>query len=107
MNFHISVWNKYRNQAGILGEHIGSYRDKKTRIINLDKETLGGYIAHITCILLECSDYMDKCGLTLPPALWKYDAKDPTTHPSSKLFLYKDRMSKKAIRSYGSEFMAN
>ena len=106
MNFHLSVWHKYRKQADIIGKHIASYQDKKTRVINLDKETLAGYIAHITCILLECSDYMEKCGLTLPPALWKYDAKDPTTHPSSKHFLYKDRMSKKAIRDYGSEFMA-
>ncbi len=107
MNFHISVWNKYRREADIIGRHIASYQDKKTRIINLDKEVLAGYIAHITCILLECSNYMDKCGLTMPPGLWKYNVKDPTTHPSNKLFLYKDRMSKKAIRSYGEEFMAN
>jgi hypothetical protein len=107
MNFNLKVWNKYRHQAAILGEHIGSYIDKKTKVINLDKEVLAGYVAHITCILLECSDYMDKCGLTLPPALWKYNVKDPTTHPSSKLFLYKDCMTNKAIKAYGFEFMAN
>jgi len=106
MNFHISVWNKYRSQASLLGQHIQSYKDK-LGVIHLDKDTLHGYIAHITCILKECSDYMDKSCLTMPPGLWKYNVKDPITHPSSKLFLYKDRMSKKAIRSYGSEFMAN
>lgn len=106
MNFHISVWNKYRSEAGILGNHINSYKDR-FGVINLDKDTLHGYIAHITCILKECSDYLDKCGLTMPPGLWKYNVKDPTTHPSSKSFLYKDRMSKRAIKGYGSEFMAN
>lgn len=106
MNFKISEWKKYRNQASVLGEHIQSYKDA-TGIINLDKDSLYGYIAHITAILKECSNFMDKCGLTMPPSLWKYNVKDPTTHPSSKLFLYKDRLSKKAIRAYGSEFMAN
>ena len=106
MNFHISVWNKYRNQAGILGTHIQSYKDA-LGIIHLDKDTLHDYIAHITCILKECSNYMDKCGLTMPSGLWKYDVKDPTTHPSNKLFLYKDCMSKQAIKKYGREFMAN
>lgn len=107
MNFHISVWNKYREQANVLGKHIESYRDKKTLVINMDKEALTRYIAHITCILVECSEYMDKCGLTCQSPLWNYDIKDPTTHPSSKQFLYKDRMSKQAIKKYGLEFMAN
>jgi hypothetical protein len=106
MNFHISFWNKYRSQAGILGTHIQSYKDA-LGVIHLDKDSLHGYIAHITCILKECSTYMDKCGLTMPPSLWKYNVKDPTTHPSSKLFLYKECMSKQAIKKYGSEFMAN
>jgi hypothetical protein len=104
MNFHLSVWNKHRSQALILGNHIQSYKDKNG-IIKMDRDTLEGYIAHITCILKECSIYMDKCGLTRPTCLWKYDTKDPTTHPSSKAFLYKDRMSKQAIKAYGEGFM--
>lgn len=106
MNFHLDMWNRYRRQAGILGEHIQSFKDNKG-IIHMEKEQLAGYIAHITCILKECDDYMNKCGLTMPPALWKYNAKDPTTHPSSKLFLYKDCMTEFEIKAYGSEFMMN
>lgn len=56
MNFHISVWNKYRDKAGILGTHIQSYKDA-LGVIHLDQDTLHGYIAHITCILKECSNY--------------------------------------------------
>lgn len=105
MNFQLSVWNKYRSQAAILGKHIDSYKDDKG-IIHLDRDSLEGYVAHITCILKECSNYMDKCGLTMPPGLWKYNVKDPTTQPSSVAFLYKDRMSKKQIRAYGAVFMS-
>jgi len=99
MNFHLSVWHKYRKQADIIGKHIASYQDKKTRVINLDKETLAGYIAHITCILLECSDYMEKCGLTLPPALWKYDAKDPTTLLLASYFCIRNACPSKQLGS--------
>ncbi len=106
MNFYLKEWYEYRSKSRLIGKHIQSYKDK-TGTINLDKETLQGYIAHITCILKECTDYMDKCGLTVTPSLWKYNVKDPTTHPSSKLFLYKDRMSKKAIRAYGNGFMTS
>jgi len=91
MNFKISIWNKYRKQASLLGDHIQSFKDNKG-FIKMDKKQLEGYIAHITCILKECSNYMDKCGLTVPSPLWKYKANDPTTHPSNKLFLYKDCM---------------
>ena len=104
MSFNISVWNGYRNQAAILAHHIQCYKDA-LGFIKLDKDTLQGYVAHITCILKECSNYMDKCGLTMTPGLWKYNVKDPSTHPSSKSFLYKDYMSKKAIRAYGENFM--
>lgn len=106
MNFTLNVWNKYRKQARVLSDHINSYRDRKTKVINLHKETLAGYIAHITCILLECSNYMDKTGLTLPPALWKYVNDDPTTHPSSVAFKYKDLMTAKQIKAYGEGFMS-
>jgi hypothetical protein len=105
MNFSLGVWYKYRKQARILSDHINSYRDKKTKLINLEKEALAGYVAHITCILLECAHYMDKTGLTLPPALWKYVNDDPTTHPSSVAFKYKDLMTAKQIKAYGEGFM--
>lgn len=107
MNFHINVWNKYRLKADVIGRHISSCQDKKTRVINLDKDVLSSYVKEISCILLECSNYMDKCGLTMIPGLWKYNPQDPTTHPSSKKFLYKNRICKKVMRSYGKEFMAN
>jgi hypothetical protein len=106
MNFHLSVWDKYRREAGVIGNHIASYQDKKTRVIHLDKDALDGYVAHITCILLECSNYMDKCGLTRPSPLWKYNAKDPTTQPSSVAFKYKDRMTPAAIKKYDEGFMS-
>ncbi len=104
MNFELREWAKCREQAAILGNHIQSYKDT-LGFINLDKETLQGYVAHITCILKECSVYMDKCNLTMPHGLWKYDSKDPTTHPSSVVFKYKDRMSRQQIRAYGEGFM--
>lgn len=106
MIFKLSVWNKYRHEAAILGEHIQSFKDG-FKLINLDKDILQGYIAHITCILKESSTYMEKCGLTIPPPLWKYNVKDPTTHPSSSKFLYKKCMSEQEIRNYGNEFMVN
>ncbi len=105
MNFDIKIWNEWRHQASILAEHILSYKDDKG-ILHIDKEQLQGYIAHITCILKECDNYMDKCNLTSMPGLWKYDAKDVTTHPSSIAFLYKDRMTKQQIRNYGEGFMS-
>ncbi len=104
MNFHISVWNKYRDNARILGDHIQSYKNDKG-IILMDKESLEGNIAHITCILKECSNYMDKCGLTERAGLWEYKRDDPTTQPSSVAFLYKDRMTKQQIKAYGEGFM--
>lgn len=104
MNFHMSVWHKYRKQASIIGNHIDSYKNNKG-VILLEKKILEGYIQQITDILKECNEYMDKCGLTPTPILWKYNVKDPTTHPSNKAFIYKDRMTKQAIKAYGSGFM--
>lgn len=106
MRFHLSMWHKFKKDAEVFGAHIDSKRNKETRLINLNKDTLDGYIAHITCILLECRQYMDKCGLTLRPPLWKYDVKDPTTQPSNVAFKYKHLMSKQAIKAYGEGFMA-
>lgn len=105
MNFYLSTWNRFRQQAGILAEHILKFKDDKG-IIKMDKDQLEGYIAYITCILKECSNYMDKCGLTITPPMWKYSVKDPTTHPSSVAFLYKDRMTPEQIKAYGEGFMS-
>ena len=105
MKFSLNVWYQYRSKAAILGEHIQSYKDKKG-IIRLEKETLEGYIAHITCLLKECSNYMEKCDLNSPSPLWKFKLKDPTTHPSSIAFLYKDKMTEKQIKEYGDKFMS-
>jgi hypothetical protein len=105
MNFNINKWIKYRKQAETLGLHITSYKDDKGTI-HMDKETLLGYIAHITSILKMCSNYMDKCNLTMPAPLWKYKVKDPTTQPSSVAFLYKEFMTPEAIQAYGEGFMS-
>ncbi len=104
MNFHMTMWNKYIKEADVLGKHIQSHKTDNG-LIAMEREALDGYIAHITCILKELSNYMDKCGLTMPSALWKYSPRDPTTHPSSVVFKYKDRMSAQAIKQYGEEFM--
>ncbi len=106
MKFSLNTWNKYRSRAGILAEHILSYKDKKG-IIHLEKEILDGYIGHITFILKECSNYMEKCGLKVPDPLWKYIPKDPTTHPSNVSFLYKHTMTKEQIVAYGPKFMSS
>ncbi len=105
MKFDLKVWNKYRSQADLLACHINSYKDDNG-IIHLEKEILHEYIGHITLILKECDDYIEKCGLTESKPLWEYNLKDSTTHPSSKSFLYKNCMSKRAIKNYGKEFMA-
>lgn len=72
----------------------------------MDEEQLAVYIAHITCILSECDDYIKECDLTKSICLWKYDAKDPIMQPSNVAFLYKDLMSKKQIKAYGEGFMS-
>ncbi len=105
MKFEIKTWHQYRKQASVIGKHIGSYKDDKG-IIHLDKAVLQGYIQQITDILKECSDYMDKCGLTAPPALWKYDEEDPKSQASSIAFIHKDKMSKQCIKSFGKQFMS-
>jgi alpha-glucosidase (family GH31 glycosyl hydrolase) len=105
MNFDIKIWSNFRKQAEIIGKHIASYKDDKG-IIHMEKKDLESYIAHITVILKLCSDYMDKCGLTPPPPLWKYDDEDPTSLASSVAFIHKDKMSKKCIKAFGKTFMS-
>lgn len=97
--------NQYRKQASIISKHIQSYKDDNG-IIQLDKDVLHGYCEQISVIMKECSSYLDKCGLTMPPPLWKYDIENPKTQPSSVAFIYKDRMTKKQIKAYGKGFMS-
>ena len=104
MIFQIDMWYKYRKQADVIGKHIASFKDEKGAI-HLDKKVLEGYIQQITTILKECSDYMDKCGLTMGKPLWKYNVKQQATHPSNETFKFKDRMTPEAISLYGSNFM--
>jgi len=99
MKFDIKVWQRYRNEATVLGNHIASHKDHNGFII-MKKADFKDYIQQITDILKECSNYMDKCGMTAPAPLWKYKADNPETHPSHPAFKYKDRMTPKAIKIY-------
>lgn len=105
MNFELKKWYEHRANASILGEYIQGSKDNNG-IRHLERETLDGYVAHITCILKECSNYMDKCGLTMPAALWKYKHDDITTHPSNRKFKYEGLMNLEQIRAYGVDFMS-
>jgi hypothetical protein len=104
MNFQFKTWHQYRKQSMFVGKHIAAFKDD-TGAIHLEKKELEAYVAQITAILLECSEYMDKCGLTAAPPLWKYNSEDPNSQPSSVAFKYKDRMTKKQIKAYGKGFM--
>ncbi len=92
MKFDIKVWLKYRKKAQAIGDYLDACRNKKG-IIQLEKDKLALYISQITDILKRCSDYMDKCGMVMPKPLWRFDLKDPTTHLSSPIFVYADRLS--------------
>lgn len=105
LKFDIRTYNQYRKQAHVIGKHLRRFKNDDG-VIDMDKETLAFYIGQITAILKECSNYLDKCGLTMPPPLWKYDVEDPKTQPSSVAFAYKDRMTKKAIKAFGKDFMS-
>ena len=104
MNFNIKIWHKYRHEAANLANHIETYKTDEG-IILLEKKVLKAYIQQITDILKECTDYMNKCGMTIADPLWKYNEKHQNTHASNKSFIYKDRMSKKLIKDYGYDFM--
>ncbi len=99
MNFDIKVWSKYRNEATVIGNHIASHKDHNGFII-MKKADFKEYIQQITDILKECSNYMDKCGMTPPAPLWKYNPDDTETHPSHPAFKHKDKMTKEAINRY-------
>lgn len=105
MKFDINIWNKYRDDVKIVGNHLEIYKDSYGYIN--EREGSRMCLEKITNILKNCSDYMNKTELKTPDPLWEYNIEDPTTHPSSKSFLYKDLMSKKAVNNYGRQFMAN
>lgn len=106
MKFNINTWNKYRIQANAIGAYITYHKDEKG-FINMTKKELDECIDKITEILRLCSKYMNTFDMKMTKSLWEYNRECPTTHPSSKSFLYKHRMSKQAIRNYGNDFMAN
>lgn len=106
MIFNISIWHEYRKKAAMIGKYIDSFKDDK-KVIHMKKHALETSIKKITDILKECSEYMDKCGVTLPGALWKYDPKVQLTHASNENFAFKDRMTEKEINRYGDDFMSH
>ena len=102
--FDLHIWNNYRMKAQRIGEKIDSFKDS-SGVIHLKKEVLQDYIAQITDILQDCSIYMDKCKKFLPSALWTYNNKQDTTHPSNVKFMFKDKMTAELIYKYGENFM--
>lgn len=87
MKFNIKTWGQYRQQARYVAKYMQSFKDE-CGVIQLQKKEFDSFVGQITSILEECSEYMDKCGLTMKPPLWNYDHKDPRTHMSSKEFAF-------------------
>lgn len=84
MIFSIYKWHNYRLAVKNLGFEFDKLRAKNSGRLNMqDQDTIDNMDA-ITGILEECSNYMTKCGIKIPPTPWKYDSKDETTHISNK-----------------------
>lgn len=93
MQFSIYKWNKYRLKAKEVGLLLDEIKAKNGGKVNMKDETVLDHLDAITGILYECSNYMNKCGLSMPATLWRYDSKDETTHISCKeKFAYKELM---------------
>jgi hypothetical protein len=92
MRFSIYKWNRYRLKAREVGLELEKLKEANGGKVNMKDEAIIDHLDAITGILDECSNYMSKCGLSMPPTPWKYDPKDPTTHISSELFAYKELM---------------
>jgi hypothetical protein len=104
MKFQISKWHAFRTEAQILGNILATFKDSNGTI-NFDKEEIKCFLDDINVVLKRANKYLNKCGLTQKPGLWKYNPEDPTTQASSVAFQYKHKMSKQQIKAYGKDFM--
>ncbi len=83
--FDIKHWRAIYDSVQSLGARLKRGRAKEFEFREGEEEFLD---SEINIMMENLKAYMDKVGLKMPPPLWQYDPKDPTTAKSSETFAY-------------------
>ena len=88
MQFNINLWRKQYDRVNDLGKLLKSYKDQPTA----GREDVSHLARLVDDCLKSANGYLDDCGMPRAPVLWQYIPEDPTTHASSPLFMYQERL---------------